>query len=129
RRSVVLVIDEIQKIPRWSDAVKARWDEDTRNGTKVKVVLLGSSPLLMQQGLQESLAGRFELIRMQQWSYAEMKEAFGWDLDRYLFHGGYPGSARLVNDPKRWRDYVRDTLIETSIARDVLHMTRIDKPA
>src|SRR5690606_25348959 len=85
--------------------------------------------LLMQQGLQESLAGRFELIRMQQWSYAEMKEAFGWDLDRYLFHGGYPGSARLVNDPKRWRDYVRDTLIETSIARDVLHMTRIDKPA
>lgn len=129
RRSVVLVIDEVQKIPRWSDAVKARWDEDTRNGTKVKTVLLGSSPLLMQQGLQESLAGRFELIRMQQWSFPEMKEAFGWDLDRYLFHGGYPGSARLVHDPKRWRDYVRDTLIETSIARDVLQMTRIDKPA
>lgn len=129
RKGAVLVIDEVQKVPRWSDAVKARWDEDTRKGTKLRVVLLGSSPLLMQQGLQESLAGRFELVRMQQWSYAEMRDAFGWDLDRYLFHGGYPGAARLVRDMARWRAYMRDTLIETSIARDVLQMTRVDKPA
>ncbi len=129
RKGAVLVIDEIQKVPRWSDAVKARWDADTRAGLKLKVVLLGSSPLLMQQGLQESLAGRFELVRMQQWSYSEMREAFGWDLDRYIFHGGYPGAARLVRDLPRWRAYIRDTLIETSIARDVLQMTRVDKPA
>ncbi len=129
RKGAVLVIDEVQKVPRWSDAVKARWDEDTRKGTKLRVVLLGSSPLLMQQGLQESLAGRFELVRMQQWSYAEMRDAFGWDIDRYLFHGGYPGAARLVRDMPRWRAYMRDTLIETSIARDVLQMTRVDKPA
>ncbi|MFT3886505.1 MAG: ATP-binding protein [Flavobacteriales bacterium] len=129
RKGAVLVIDEVQKVPRWSDAVKARWDEDTRKGIKLKVVLLGSSPLLMQKGLQESLAGRFELVRMQQWSYGEMREAFGWDLDRYLFHGGYPGAAKLVRDLARWRAYMRDTLIETSIARDVLQMTRVDKPA
>jgi len=129
RKGAVLVIDEVQKVPRWSDAVKARWDEDTRKGIKLKVVLLGSSPLLMQQGLQESLAGRFELVRMQQWSYAEMYAAFGWDLDRYLFHGGYPGAAKLVRHLARWRAYMRDTLIETSIARDVLQMTRVDKPA
>lgn len=129
RKGAVLVIDEVQKVPRWSDAVKARWDEDTRKGVKLKVVLLGSSPLMMQQGLQESLAGRFELVRMQQWPFAEMRAAFGWDLDRYLFHGGYPGAARLVRDLARWRAYMRDTLIETSIARDVLQMTRVDKPA
>lgn len=129
RKGAVLVIDEVQKVPRWSDAVKARWDEDSRKGIKLKVVLLGSSPLLMQQGLQESMAGRFELVRMQQWSFAEMQEAFGWNLDRYLFHGGYPGAARLIRDLPRWRSYMRDTLIETSIARDVLQMTRVDKPA
>ena len=129
RKGAVLVIDEVQKVPRWSDVVKARWDEDSRKGIKLKVVLLGSSPLLMQQGLQESMAGRFELVRMQQWSFAEMQEAFGWDLDRYVFHGGYPGAARLIRDLPRWRSYMRDTLIETSIARDVLQMTRVDKPA
>jgi len=129
RKGAVLVIDEVQKVPQWSDVVKARWDEDTRRGTKLKVVLLGSSPLLMQQGLDETLAGRFELVRLQQWSYSEMQEAFGWDIDRYLFHGGYPGSARLVREPARWRAYVRDGLIETSIARDVLQMTRVEKPA
>lgn len=129
RKGAVLVIDEVQKVPRWSDAVKARWDEDSRKGIKLKVVLLGSSPLLMQQGLQESMAGRFELVRMQQWSFAEMQEAFGWNLDRYVFHGGYPGAAKLTRDLSRWRSYMRDTLIETSIARDVLQMTRVDKPA
>ncbi|MDX9749786.1 MAG: ATP-binding protein [Flavobacteriales bacterium] len=129
RKGALLVIDEVQKVPRWSDAVKARWDEDTRKGIKLRVVLLGSSPLMMQQGLQESLAGRFELVRMQQWPFAEMHAAFGWDLDRYIFHGGYPGAAKLVRNLARWRAYMRDTLIETSIARDVLQMTRVDKPA
>jgi len=129
RKGAVLVIDEVQKVPRWSEHVKALWDEDTRAGIRLKVVLLGSSPLLMQQGLTESLAGRFELLRLQQWSYAEMEQTFGWGLDRYLFHGGYPGAARLVREPTRWRAYVRDSLIETTIARDVLQMTRVDKPA
>lgn len=129
RKGALLVIDEVQKVPRWSEHVKALWDADTRSGIRLKVLLLGSSPLLMQQGLTESLAGRFELLRLQQWSYAEMRTVFGWDLDRYLFHGGYPGAARLVHDPSRWRAYVRDSLIETTIARDVLQMTRVDKPA
>lgn len=129
RKGALLVVDEVQKVPRWSEQVKNLWDADTRTGTRLKVVLLGSSPLLMQQGLTESLAGRFELLRLQQWSYAEMRTVFGWDLERYLFHGGYPGAARLVREPSRWRAYVRDSLIETSIARDVLQMTRVDKPA
>lgn len=129
RKGAVLVIDEIQKVPKWSDIVKSKWDQDTRSGLKLKVILLGSSPLLMQQGLEESLAGRFELVRLQQWGFSEMRDAFKWDIDRYLFFGGYPGAARLHRDLSRWRHYMRDALIETSIARDVVQMTRVDKPA
>lgn len=125
----VLVLDEVQKVPRWSEAVKARWDDDTHHGRSLRVVLLGSAPLLVQQGLTESLAGRFELLRVPHWSLAEMQAAFGWDLERYVLFGGYPGAAALVEEPARWSAYVRDALIETTLARDVLLMSRIDKPA
>jgi len=125
----LLAIDEIQKVPAWSETVKRLWDEDTRNGTPLKLVVLGSSALLLHRGLAESLAGRFELLRATHWSYAEMRDAFGWDLDTYVLFGGYPGAAPLIDEPVRWRQYVTDSLLETSIARDVLQMERIDKPA
>ena len=125
----VLAIDEVQKAPHWPETVKRLWDEDTRSGLSLHVVLLGSSPLLVQQGLTESLAGRFEVLRAPHWSLAEMREAFGFDLEAYLAFGGYPGAAPLVGDPERWRRYLLDALIETTIARDVLLMTRVDKPA
>jgi len=125
----VLVLDEVQKIPGWSETVKRLWDEDTAAGRAVKVVLLGSAPLLVQRGLTESLAGRFEIVYLSHWSYAEMRDAFGWDLDTYIFHGGYPGAAPLIEDSARWSRYVLDALIETTISRDVLLLTRVDKPA
>lgn len=125
----VLVLDEIQKIPRWSETVKRLWDEDTRGRRPLKVVLLGSAPLLIAQGLTESLAGRFEVTHLSHWSLTEMHAAFGWSLDQYLFYGGYPGAAPLIGEPERWGRYVADSLIETSIARDVLLLTRVDKPA
>jgi hypothetical protein len=125
----VLVLDEIQKIPGWSESVKRLWDEDTRKRLPLKAVLLGSAPLLVAQGLTESLAGRFELLRLPHWSFAEMRAAFGFSLDQYLFYGGYPGAAPLVRQPQRWARYIADSLIETSISRDVLLLTRVDKPA
>lgn len=125
----LLVLDEVQKIPRWSEVVKRLWDEDTLSGAAVKLVVLGSAPLLLQRGLTESLAGRFEVLPVTHWQYAEMHEAFGWDLDHYIFFGGYPGAASLVADEERWRNYIQDSLIETTIARDVLLLTRVDKPA
>jgi len=125
----VLALDEIQKIPAWSEMVKRLWDEDTAKGIPLKVVLLGSAPLLIQHGLTESLAGRFELLYLPHWSLAEMREAFGWTLDRYLFFGGYPGGAPLADAPDRWARYIKDALIETTISRDVLLLTRVDKPA
>lgn len=129
KRGAVLVLDEIQKIPGWSDTVKRLWDDDTRARRALKVVLLGSAPLLIAQGLSDSLAGRFELIALAHWSFSEMREAFGWTLDEYVFYGGYPGAAPLISDPPRWARYVADSLIETSISRDVLLLTRVDKPA
>ncbi|BAO80179.1 predicted ATPase AAA+ superfamily [Serpentinimonas raichei] len=125
----VLVLDEIQKIPAWSETVKRLWDEDTRCKRPLKAVLLGSAPLLIAQGLTESLAGRFETIAVSHWSLAEMRTAFGWSLDEFVFYGGYPGAAPLIGDPARWARYVADSLIETSISRDVLLLNRVDKPA
>jgi len=125
----VLVLDEIQKVRRWSDIVKRLWDEDTAAGTDLRTVLLGSAPLLIQQGLTESLAGRFETVRLTHWSLSEMEGAFGWGLDEFLYFGAYPGAAPLADDSERWVAYVRDSLIETTVARDILLMTRVDKPA
>ena len=125
----VLVVDEIQKVQGWAETVKRMWDEDTHAGRQVKVVLLGSAPLLLQAGLTESLAGRFETISLPHWSYPEMREAFGWSIDEFVFFGGYPGAAALKDDFERWLRYLRDALIETTISRDVLLLTRVDKPA
>jgi hypothetical protein len=129
KAGAVLVLDEIQKIPAWSESVKRLWDEDTRKRRPLKVVLLGSAPLLVAQGLTESLAGRFEVLHLPHWSFAEMRAAFGFTLDQYLFFGGYPGAATLIRQPQRWARYIADSLIETSISRDVLLLTRVDKPA
>jgi uncharacterized protein len=125
----VLVLDEIQKIPNWSEVVKRLWDADTKTKLPLKVVLLGSAQLLIARGLGESLAGRFELIHLRHWSYAEMRTAFNWSLDQFIFFGGYPGSAGLIADGTRWARYVLDSLIETTLSRDVLLLTRVDKPA
>jgi len=129
KHGAVLMLDEIQKIPGWSETVKRLWDSDTRKKERILLVLLGSAPLLVQQGLTESLTGRFETIPVTHWMFPEMHKAFGWSLEEYIYFGGYPGSAPLVNDPVRWQEYVVHSLVETTIARDVLLMTRVDKPA
>ena len=125
----VLVLDEVQRISHWSIEVKRLWDEDTRLGHPLHVVILGSSALLVQRGLEESLAGRFEIIRCPHWSWTECRDAFGWSLDQYVYFGGYPGAAPLINEEDRWRQYVRDALIETALSRDILLLNRVDKPA
>ena len=125
----LLVLDEVQKVPGWSEVVKRLWDEDTAKGISLKCLLLGSSPLLVQKGLTESLAGRFEVLHVTHWSFAEMRDAFGWDMDRYVYFGGYPGAAALIEDRQRWARYIVESLIETTLSRDILLMTRVDKPA
>jgi predicted AAA+ superfamily ATPase len=125
----LLVVDEIQKIDNWSEMVKSLWDADSKNDIPLKVILLGSFRLLIQKGLTESLAGRFETTFMTHWSFSEMNEAFGFNENQYVWFGGYPGAATLINDEKRWKQYIRESLIETSISKDILMLTRVDKPA
>ncbi len=125
----LLVIDEVQKIDNWSEVVKREWDADSRDHVSLKVVLLGSSRLLLKKGLTESLAGRFELIRMPHWSLTEMREAFGLSLDEYIYFGGYPGPAHMIKDERRWRKYIKDSLVAPAIEKDVVMTSNIYKPA
>ena len=125
----LLVIDEVHKLDNWSEAVKKEWDEDTLNDLNMKVVILGSSRLLLKDGLTESLAGRYELIRMPHWNYAEMHEAFGIDISQFIYFGGYPGGARYIEDERRWRRYIKDSIIAPAIERDVLQTKTVYKPA
>jgi len=118
-KTSLLILDEIHKIHGWSESVKRLWDEDTLKGNRLHVVLLGSSPLLIHKGLTESLAGRFEIIHVTHWSFDEMQKAFGWDVDEYIYYGGYPGSATLINNHIRWANYIKDSLIETTISKDI----------
>lgn len=127
--SIVLIIDEIQKIANWSEAVKKEWDDDTFHDRNIKVLLLGSSRVLLEKGLSESLAGRFEEIRMSHWSYTEMRDCFGFTLDQYIYYGGYPGAATLINDEDRYQQYIQSGIVDATINKDILMDTPISKPA
>lgn len=126
---MIIVIDEIQKIQNWSEAIKKEWDADTFNDLNIKVLLLGSSRVLLEKGLSESLAGRFEEIRMCHWSYSEIKDAFGLSLNEYLFYGAYPGAISLINDYDRYQQYIQSSIIDSTINKDILMDVQINKPA
>lgn len=129
KRELILIIDEIQKLRGWSEVVKKEWDQDSYNDFNMKVVLLGSSRVLLQKGLADSLAGRFETIKMTHWSYSEMREAFNMSLDDYIYYGGYPGAQSLIKNQERWSEYIRDSIIDATINKDILYDTAISKPA
>ncbi len=129
QNGVLLLFDEIQKIEQWSETIKKKWDEDIRKKALIKVVLTGSSALSIQKGLSESLAGRFEVIAATHLSYAEFRDLSDADLDQYIFFGGYPGALRFMSDERRWRQYVSQSIVESVLSRDLLMMTRVDKPA
>ncbi|MBI2342296.1 MAG: ATP-binding protein [Deltaproteobacteria bacterium] len=129
RGKAILILDEVQKIEGWSETVKYLWDMDSASHLELLVVILGSSPLLIQKGLTESLAGRFEVMSISHWSFSEMRDAFGLGMDEFIYFGGYPGAAALIKDEERWRGYIVNALIETTISKDILLMKRVDKPA
>lgn len=126
---MVLALDEVQKIRNWSECVKKEWDADTRTGLQLKVVLLGSSRVMLAKGLSESLFGRFEEIRIGHWTYPEMRDAFGFSLEQFIYFGGYPGATKLVKNEGRWRDYIHSAVIEATINKDILMDTPVSKPA
>lgn len=128
-KELIIVIDEIQKIYNWSEIIKKEWDADSFNDIGIKVLLLGSSRVLLEKGLSESLAGRFEEIRMCHWSYGEMHDAFGMSLDEYLFYGAYPGAVSLINDYDRFQQYIQSAIIDSTINKDILMDSPVGKPA
>lgn len=125
---IILVIDEIQKIQNWSEVVKKEWDEDTFNDRSIKVLLLGSSRVMLEKGLSESLAGRFEEIRMAHWNFAEMRDAFGFSIEQFLFYGSFPGATVLVDDEERYFRYINSAIVDATINKDILIDTPINKP-
>jgi predicted AAA+ superfamily ATPase len=125
----LLVVDEVQKVKGWPNIVKGLWDADRRDGIPLKVILAGSSSMLVRKGLEDSLQGRFEVIRSPHWSLSECRDAFGFSLDDFLFFGGFPGAARFSQDERRWRMYMRDAIIEPTISQDVLEEEDVRKPA
>src|SRR5665213_314695 len=129
RKKVLLILDEIQKVRGWSETVKLLWDRELHEKKRLQVLLLGSSALLVQKGLTESLAGRFFQYRCGHWGYAEMKAAFGWSLEEWIFFGGYPGSAQFRKKEQDWKRFVTDSLVETVLSRDVLQLQTVAKPA
>lgn len=125
----ILIIDEVQKIRGWSEQVKKEWDEDSRSHRNLKVILLGSSRLLLQKGLEESIEGRFETIKMGYWDWQEMHEAFGFSMDEYVYFGGFPGLAPDIQDEDRWRNLMEDSIISPILTRDILEIEEIRNPA
>lgn len=122
----LLVIDEIQKVPNWSETLKGLWD---KSPFKLRVIVLGSSSIQLQSGLTESLAGRFELTRAYHWTYTELQQAFSYDLDRFLTFGGYPGSVAYEDDFDRWYTYLKDSIVESVIGKDILFNRTVGNPA
>ncbi len=127
--SAILVIDEVQLVDQWSSVAKELWDEDAWSDIDLRVVLSGSSSLLLEKGLKEGLTGRFEVLRSTHWTYEECREAFDYTLNDFLYFGGYPGSAPLIGDEPRWLEYMNDSVIEPSISKDVISLEEIRKPA
>ena len=129
---LVLVLDEIQHIPRWSNVVKGLWDGDRRAERRLRIVILGSAPWQMLTGLHESLAGRFHPVPTTHWSLGEMARAFDFTLDEYVFFGGYPGALPGVPGSERfasWRDHIARAIVAPAIERDIVGLTRVTKPA
>lgn len=124
---VILILDELQKVRGWSETLKLLWDSRPAF-PEVRVLILGSSALLMQEGLSESLAGRFFLHRCNHWGYLECRDAFNWSLEQWIYFGGYPGAAAFIDNETSWKRYITDSLIETVLARDVMQMSKVAKP-
>jgi uncharacterized protein len=125
----LLALDEIQKILGWSEVVKRLFDEERRRGAPLRVVILGSASWIVQQGLSESLLGRFEVLPASHWTFAECREAFEWGIDDYMKYGGYPAPSVLTKDVERWQQFMRDSIIEPMVARDLSMLRTVAKPA
>src|SRR5690606_6231260 len=125
-KAELLVVDEIQKVENWSEALKQLWDQ---RKTPLRVLLLGSSSLEIHRGLSESLAGRFRLHQFFHWNFWETNQLTALTLDQFLTFGGYPGSYQLLSDKHDWVDYIRHSIVDPVIGKDILSLVHVKSPA
>lgn len=129
----ILLLDEIHYLPDWSRRLKAAADRIRREGIPIHVVVTGSSALELGSGSRESLAGRFERIPLWHWPAGEFAETFGWDprdaARRQVLSGTYPGAQALLQNPARFRSYLREAIVEPAIGMDIQMTETIRKPA
>jgi predicted AAA+ superfamily ATPase len=124
----ILVIDEIQRCFNWAETIKSLWDRAKRDKQRISCILLGSSSLEIQKGLTESLTGRFQLVRVPHWNFAESRLGYKLSFDDFLHYGGYPGSYHLIGTDD-WYDYVKNSIVATVVEKDILQFNRVKNPA
>lgn len=133
RRAAILLLDEVHFLSNWAGRLKGSWDRVRRRRIPLHVVVTGSSAIQVATGSRESLAGRFERLHLSHWSAASLAAAFhlappqaALNLVRF---GSYPGAVALQRDQARWRDYVRDAILEPAVGRDMLALGSVRRPA
>jgi hypothetical protein len=131
--NAVLLLDEIHHLSDWAARLKSHWDRARRRHIPIHVVATGSSALRVATGSRESLAGRFERLTLSHWPAAALVEAFHLSpreaAHNFVRFGSYPGAVEFQQNFARWRDYLRDAIIEPAIGRDVLALGTVRRPA
>lgn len=127
--SGLLVIDEIQNVPHWAKIIKRLWDDQKINDQNLKMILLGSSSLKIQTGLTESLAGRYEVHIAHHWNFCESQEAYNLDLEDFIVFGGYPESYRFIENVEKWSSYIKMSVVDAVIGKDILTQAKVKSPA
>lgn len=129
----LLLVDEIPYLPDWARRLKTEADRIFRDKLPLHLVVSGSSAIQLGKGSRETLAGRFERLRLFHWPAAELKQCFhlspGKAVDQFVRLGSYPGGQAFLDQPERWRAYLRDSIIEPAIGRDIMNLEVVRKPA
>jgi predicted AAA+ superfamily ATPase len=134
-----VILDEVQHVPELFAALKPLVD---RNRDSVRLILTGSSNVLLIPRLSDSLAGRMEIIRLSPLSQIELARAHptfihtlfsadqkfehsgreGHALAERIARGGYPVVQKRSS--RRREDWYAN-YIDALVQRDVREMTRI----
>lgn len=133
RGKSVLFVDEAHYLPQWSPVIKSAIDEVYRKKLPLHIVITGSATLPLGSGAREAMTGRFERIELRQWNPRDLAEAFSLDRDEaiecFIRFGSFPGGMSLISDIPRWKAYIRDSIIDPAVGRDILMREQVRKPA
>jgi uncharacterized protein len=125
---MLLLLDEVQKLPRWQEELKVLYDRYPN----LKFVLSGSESLFIRKGWTESLAGRLLEFKVEPLSFREYLSFAGvtWQplelhrpavmraLDAFTRTQGFPELVG-VDDLAKVRRHLRDSVVEKVLLRDL----------